>query len=461
MDSYVDSLQYMLECYEEVDGCRFYQELFPDNENCGQYFQDFSHPNAIYLYYDPEKGKLRRRIMLKDSWIMDYASFVQENKLTLCSGLVYRKRANKLQNAQRMNALIFDLDGVGVDELKTIELRWNVEPSHLRSIPRPTYTVLSGTGVHFYYVFQEPLDLYPNIKMQLKSLKYDLIFRMWEYGSTSQVKQIQYQSINQAFRMVGSMNNKYGRKIRAFRTGEPIEISFLNMYVSKENQVDLNKPFKPTKVTLPEAKETYPDWYQRVVVEKQKKPKKWEISKKVNGDDPYALYHWWIRQSDKITGGHRYYFLMCMAIYACKCDVPKRQLVQDMNAIFDRIAGIEHVNPLTKEDMKSALEAYDKEYYDTSISEIEYWTDVRIERNKRNGRKRDVHIKTVNAMRKFRRDELGEDEYRDNGRPKGSGTAEQIVREWQEVYPDGKKAECIRDTGLSKPTVYKWWISRK
>ena len=115
MDSYVDSLQYMLERYEEVDGCRFYQELFPDNENCGQYFQDFSHPNAIYLYYDLEKGKLRRRIMLKDSWIMDYAAFVQENELTLCSGLVYRKRANKLQNAQRMNALIFDLDGVGVD----------------------------------------------------------------------------------------------------------------------------------------------------------------------------------------------------------------------------------------------------------------------------------------------------------------------------------------------------------
>ena len=24
-------------------------------------------------------------------------------------------------------------------------------------------------------------------------------------------------------------------------------------------------------------------------------------------------------------------------------------------------------------------------------------------------------------------------------------------------YPDGKKADCIRDTGLSKPTVYKWW----
>lgn len=43
------------------------------------------------------------------------------------------------------------------------------------------------------------------------------------------------------------------------------------------------------------------------------------------------------------------------------------------------------------------------------------------------------------------------------GRPKGSGTSEQKVREWQEQNPQGKKAECIRQTGLSKPTVYKWW----
>ncbi|MFR7613265.1 hypothetical protein [Eubacterium ventriosum] len=36
-------------------------------------------------------------------------------------------------------------------------------------------------------------------------------------------------------------------------------------------------------------------------------------------------------------------------------------------------------------------------------------------------------------------------------------TAEQTVREWQESHPAGKKADCIRETGLSKPTVYKWW----
>ena len=44
-----------------------------------------------------------------------------------------------------------------------------------------------------------------------------------------------------------------------------------------------------------------------------------------------------------------------------------------------------------------------------------------------------------------------------NGRPKGSGTKENQVKEWRKNNPDGKKAQCIRDTGLSKMTVYKWW----
>ena len=51
---------------------------------------------------------------------------------------------------------------------------------------------------------REPIDLYPNIQVQLKSLKYDLTFRIWEYKGTSQLKAIQYQSINQGFRMVGA-----------------------------------------------------------------------------------------------------------------------------------------------------------------------------------------------------------------------------------------------------------------
>lgn len=50
------------------------------------------------------------------------------------------------------------------------------------------------------------MDLFPNIKVQLKSLKYDLTFRMLEYKGASKLKAIQYQLINQCFRMVGSLN---------------------------------------------------------------------------------------------------------------------------------------------------------------------------------------------------------------------------------------------------------------
>lgn len=43
------------------------------------------------------------------------------------------------------------------------------------------------------------------------------------------------------------------------------------------------------------------------------------------------------------------------------------------------------------------------------------------------------------------------------GRPKGSGEKLKIVEAWQKEHPDGMKADCIRETGLAKHTVYKWW----
>ncbi len=178
----------------------------------------------------------------------------------------------------------------------------------LRRLPMPTFLVLSGTGLHIYYVFQQPIDLYPNIKIQLKSLKYDLTFRMWEYGGTSQVKSIQYQSINQPFRMVGSVNDKHGTELVAFRTGERVTLDYLNAYAKLENRVDVNKPFSPSKMTRAEAREAYPEWYERVVVKGEKKRKQWDIAGKVHGDDPYALYHWWLRQIGEIKGGHRVFF---------------------------------------------------------------------------------------------------------------------------------------------------------
>ena len=39
----------------------------------------------------------------------------------------------------------------------------------------------------------------------------------------------------------------------------------------------------------------------------------------------------------------------------------------------------------------------------------------------------------------------------------GRKPKKEIVQKWRLEHPDGKKVDCIRDTGLTKPTVYKWW----
>jgi hypothetical protein len=96
INDYQDCFGYLSAQFEQVDGYEFYREIFPDNENAGERHLDFSHPNAIYLYRDEadvEAGRrrLRRRVMLNDTWEQDYMDFVERNPMTLCSGLTYRR----------------------------------------------------------------------------------------------------------------------------------------------------------------------------------------------------------------------------------------------------------------------------------------------------------------------------------------------------------------------------------
>ena len=59
---------------------------------------------------------------------------------------------------------------------------------------------------------------------------------------------------------------------------------------------------------------------------------------------------------------------------------------------------VKHENALTEEDIRSALEAYDKEYYNFTIADIEKLTNVRVERNKRNGRTQEQHMEVMRAI---------------------------------------------------------------
>lgn len=457
-DTYYNNISILESLYTSYNGYEFYKYIFPNNENKGEYDENFSKPNAVFLYRNQTKlskknkdnRQFNRHIMLSDTWQDDYMKFVEMNNMTLCSGLSYVGKSNKLDSSRHMNALIFDIDGVGTSELNTLLLRFGQPPKNIRTLPIPTFVVLSGTGVHLYYVFKEPVNLYPHIKIQLKHLKYELTARIWEYTQTSQEKQIQYQSINQSFRMVGSINAKYGVELVAFKTGEYIDIDYLNEYIKKsENKVNLEKIFKEPKMTLAEAKKAYPEWYEKVIINKDKTSKKWDIQSKQG----YALYEWWLNQAENINGGHRYFYMMCMSVYACKCDVPFEKLESDMYDIYYKLQQVSHTNKLSEDDIHSALEMYSKEYYNLTIETISALTDVKIKRNKRNYRKQLEHMKYMNAMKSFK---IEMNECTKGGRP----TAKEIVSNWQteEKNKYRKKIDCVRDTGLSKNTVYRWWI---
>lgn len=458
LSNFNECFELLSNVYDQVNGEDFYRYIFPNNENAGEMYTDFSHPNAIYLYHDfQDDGSnrhLRRRIMLNDTWADDYRDYVEGNGMTLCSGLTYHSRSNKLQYAQTMNALIFDLDGVGRRELESVLERTTGAGDVYRSIPKPTFIVLSGRGLHLYYVFNEPIALYPNIKLQLKSLKHDLTFRIWEYKGTSQIESIQYQSIGQGFRMVGSINSKYGNTVTAFQIGGRVCLEFMNSYaIHPENRVDVNRPYRPSCVDRAAAAELYPDWYQRVIVEGNKRPNKWNIGyRKKKQVKDYALYEWWKRRVTEIEGGHRYFYLMCLVIYACKCDVPKAQLKADIQECFEVLrAYAAHTNELTQADVDSAMECYSKDYYNFTIADIEILTALRIERNKRNGRKQTAHLQRARAVQAV---DYPNGEWRNGtGRP----SKQQIVIEWQRQHPTGKKIDCERDTGLSRHTILKWW----
>jgi hypothetical protein len=138
--NYTEGYEYLSSQFPEVSGYDFYREMFPNNERSDERHMDYSHPNAIYLYREQTSDgfkRMRRRIMFSDQWENDYMEFIEQNPLTLCSGLSYRGKSNKLEHAQRMNALIFDLDGVGLKELRNLFLRFGGDPTRIRRLPMP------------------------------------------------------------------------------------------------------------------------------------------------------------------------------------------------------------------------------------------------------------------------------------------------------------------------------------
>lgn len=444
----------------EVSAIDVYRDVFrlgegfiqKKDEPAGEY-----KANAIGYWKNNNSSHGHYRILFEDTF-EETLKELQDADFSIVNGISYFGRKNVQAHASKMFAMIFDLDGVTDKTLNNFLHGAFAADAY----PIPNYIILSGHGVHLYYIFEDPVPLFPNIKLQLKELKYAMTDRIWN-GYTSTLKTKQKQGINQGFRVIGGKTKEGAteERVRAFKINSiPFSLKSFARYVPEAMQVDESKLFRESRMTLEKAKKAYPEWYEKVVVKGDRTPDRWKIEEKVHGDNPYALYEWWLRQiREGAAYTHRYFCVMCLAIYAAKCGVPYDRLYDDAHGLKQFLNDINPEHPFTDQDIESALECYDLRYVTFPLRDIETISAIPIRRNKRNGRSQAMHMKIMSSTR----DVLYPDgSWRNrDGRPVGSGTKESVIKEYVENHPGATVTEIAKAVGASRTTVYKYNVPGK
>ena len=462
--------------YEEITPYNFYREIFPEGEldQRGQYTKGKFCGIAIEVTNQPKKNKKNEFVAYRHT-VTDDLDVVKEleNSTHFCimAPISYVGKSRCSENARIYYALCVELDNLKVkSDGEQIGLEVLIEQfsDRVHWIPKPTFLVSSGNGVHLYYVFDKPLMLYPNTIQSLRNYKEELTKMIWNRKVTTTYTQdtIQQESIFQAFRMPGT-KTKSGDVTRAYRCGDKVSVDYMNKFVFGHTGNPVIEPTYRSEIKLEDAKKKYPEWYQKVIVEKDRSRKKWAINR--------AVYDWWFRTIDLYAAdGHRYYCLMMLSIYAIKCGnydpqknpnpVTQEELERDAWSLLDDFngRGTREDNPFTEHDVMCALQVYeDKDMFTYPKNLIEHRSGIEIipsvprkkkgERQKQEWHLEDIRAKKANMKKRdqpFKRPE---------GRPVGSGTAEKRVADYRLVHPDHTVTQVAHALDLSRPTVYRWW----
>lgn len=430
--------------FERVQPFDFYREIFPEGSFERKGIKDDKKPNGIAAVLPTSgvaleikgNGKAHSRIVTDE---LRELGDLYGTDFTIMSPISYYGKRRTGKNARYLYAMTFDLDGVGMPQLRDVLHQMNKE-----ILPKATFVVNSGTGLHLYYVLDQPIPMYPQNQRYLKEMKYALTRRIWN-RFTSAIKEPQMQGIMQGFRVIGS-SSKLGEDypVTAFRHGGKVSFEYLFGFIpeSSGEREKIRSIMQKSNLSLEDARKKYPDWYERRIVNKERRGR-WSIKR--------DLYDWWLhRIRDEIGVGHRFYGIMTLAIYAKKCGIDEDELRRDAFSLlepYDEMS-VEDINRFTKDDIVCALEMFNEDYVTFPRDDIAKLSGLSMPVNKRNGRTQEEHLRRARAVQL-----IDYPDFEWAGRP----SAQEKVREWRWQNPDGKPKECMQQIGLSKNTVYKWW----
>lgn len=359
--------------------------------------------------------------------LIDYAAGKDGVFLSTCT---YFKDYYNSKGLMDVYAFVVDLDSCwsgGLDSI--LKNGWQNSSRGNYHLP-PTYIVNSGTGLHLYYVLKRPVPAFSKQMLEIKNLYRKLAVHQSMRPFVGAKPEVHW--VGQTFRVPGS-SSKQGMRVRAFKMdfGRKYDIQEL----AEQYGVTYQFRYRGEHEDYPEHEKKQHSGI---------KKKGWHTNR--------AFYDYCIRNiPDKTQQGHRYMTMCALSAIAFKCDVPKWQLKEDLaRFLIDWNKGKVGHDRVERWEITAAMKMYNERAWEMRREVIEEYFGWEFKPIKRNGRKRADHVKVMNTMRLLKK-QLGEEV--NDGRP----SAEQKVKEYRAAHPEARKTDCIRDTGLSKPTVYKWW----
>ncbi len=364
--------------------------------------------------------------------------------------------------------------GMDVDEVRPDTMKHLIAHIEDGKFPRPTAITNSGSGVHFFFILDVALQVGSKEKyLQNKKLAQQVYF-MLHKRLMDLYPGVQKHHIGQDYRVVGSVT-KFGDITTAWQSGSFWNIEDLARAVgvnSDEFYLPMTSASIPMQLyaksiakslELPEPNmNNSREVYDFIAEHKDAAYAIRCAEREKTGKGKKKLFGWyettWNRVYTRTEAGNRFNAMKGLAIVACKCNISEERFEHDLYKLStlwqERIW--KGADPFNTDNIEAIMRMFrnGERYRKTKRETLEgyfgwKWSGKSKRREK--PLKREDHVKVMNTFRDIK---YPNGEWRNQN---GAPTALDKVQEWRENHPDGKKADCIRETGLSKKTVYKWW----
>lgn len=366
----------------------------------------------------------------------------------------------KAEFLDRLYAMAMDIDYVRPGTLRLI-----MERIRSGEIPKPTAVTNSGSGIHLYYIFSQPIQAYPRVRKALRSL-YSALHASFSEG----VGIPQKHWIGQPYRIVGGMT-KVGDTTTAWRTGDLWKVEDLAAAIKAEwNPEPIDKEGPATAKMQAYAKSladkagigepdysSYLDTF-RFIHEHKAAFTGGRASRKNNekagiytDEKPNGKAAWYHAVVPKILNrtqeGKRYSSLMALCVIAYKCRIPEEQLDKDLEMIstvwsedLRRWAA-----PFNVKNVPAAKRCYHQDFLKVSREQLEEWLGWEfVSQTKRRPKgkrlKQDAHLRRARTSRNA----LMAMDKKD------------VLSGYLEKHPKATYKEITKATGLSSKTIAKY-----